>query len=313
MLIGTIALGSALWLRIVFGIVIAASAIFFVWRTIHAEGDIDASKPGFMLAMARWLRTTPQTVATYRWFARTILPAVFLAICVFAIAGVGARMTFDVMSAAGQFCKSGITVATGVELQEKMGAGRAFNVHDMCSPTGLILVEGQRYRITITMQDEWFDKGIRTDVRGFSAEGMRHYSAGILKRWWSKNWFLPVARIGPVGNYEYALVPASPLPAVPFNQCRPKDDRKLSVLETLRDTPNPASAEYRKQQARLRGKGRDRLSGVCCSQSAGLRQHAPVARLNFRHHGWHDGRTIHLRQRCDPDVAQAVERVLSQQ
>jgi uncharacterized protein (DUF2235 family) len=248
LLLGSFWLGSDIRLLVFFGLVTAASAVFFVWRARHPEGDIDAAKPGFLLALARNLRTSPGAVAAYRWVARSVVPALFLAICVVGIVTLATRATFDGMNAVGHFCKGSQQRTEAAVLQEKIGAGALFPTNAVCHPTGLTLVEGRRYRITITMQDDWFDKGIRTDVAGFTAESFRHYTAAPMKRWWGQKWFQPIARIGELGNYEYALEPSAPLPAVDFKQCRPTDNRNLSVWETLKDTPNPVSAEQRAQQ-----------------------------------------------------------------
>jgi hypothetical protein len=63
----------------------------------------------------------------------------------------------------------------------------------MCNPTGLRLIAGRKYRIQLDMgrgaSGEWSDKGIRTDVAGFTADSMRDYVASPLKRWWWENWF----------------------------------------------------------------------------------------------------------------------------
>ena len=66
----------------------------------------------------------------------------------------------------------------------------------------------------------WFDKGTPADVVGFGADGVRHYMAMTLKRWWRENYFQPIARVGNIGNYEYPLRPVAPLPKVDFSACR---------------------------------------------------------------------------------------------
>lgn len=44
-----------------------------------------------------------------------------------------------------------------------------------------------------------------------------------LKRWWRENYFRPIARVGNIGNYEYPLHPAAPLPKVDFSACKKAD------------------------------------------------------------------------------------------
>ena len=48
----------------------------------------------------------------------------------------------------------------------------------MCHSTGFRLISGRKYRIRLDMDEgvngEWFDKGIRANVAGFSADNMLH-------------------------------------------------------------------------------------------------------------------------------------------
>ena len=44
-----------------------------------------------------------------------------------------------------------------------------------------------------------------------------------LKHWWRENYFQPIARVGNIGNYEYPLHPAAPLPKVDFSACGKAD------------------------------------------------------------------------------------------
>jgi hypothetical protein len=153
------------------------------------------------------------------------------------------RGVFDGMSTAGHFCVSSPKEAAGSRPTEKLGEGSLFNTDSVCHATGLSLVEGRQYRITITIADSWFDKGILTDVRGFPTDHLRHYLALPLRRWWFKNWFQPVARIGPLGNYEYALEPAAPLLASSFSECPAPAARFASTWDEIKDTPNKISSE----------------------------------------------------------------------
>ena len=141
---------------------------------------------------------------SYRWLSRKFAPALFLAASLLIIVSFLYRGVFDTMSAVGLYCDGGIHPGNGEKWMEKVGLGADFSTNAFCDATGLVLIEGGRYRIKLTMTDDWFDKNIRTDVAGFPSDGVRLYSATPLKRWWTKNWFLPVARIGQFGNYEYA-------------------------------------------------------------------------------------------------------------
>jgi hypothetical protein len=93
-----------------------------------------------------------------------------------------------------------------------------------------------------------FDKRVRTDVAGFATDSWRHFFALPLKRWWRKNWFQPIARIGKVGNSEHVLQPAAPLTAMLLlteekekkcNRPRPQKDEREKYISS------PVSEEFR--------------------------------------------------------------------
>jgi hypothetical protein len=142
-------------------------------------------------------------------------------------------------------------VAGQSEQAEKLG-GATFRTDALCHATGLRLIAGRKYRIRINMDTgvdgEWFDKGIRTDVAGFSTDSVRHSLASPLKRWWRENWFQPIARLGEVGNYEHVLQPVAPLPSVRLTSCRPPAEKHLSGWDAIQDAPSPASTDFKKAQ-----------------------------------------------------------------
>jgi hypothetical protein len=252
------------------------SALFWIWRLARPPGRIDPAKPGFLLSLARAMRTSPQAVAAYRYVAQTILPAGFLLLTGSAVLAVGHRATFDLLSTGGSYCKATPVVRSQSDSRlaqgsshdergtdEKVGLARtAFSINSMCHATGLRLVAGRKYRIRLDMENgpdgEWFDQGQRVDVLGFAADSWRHYSATPLKRWWRENWFQPIARIGEVGNYEHILKPADPLPVVDFKTCRPKRDAYPPMSSSIKNIRTPATTDFKNEQ-------------LLCDQNAGRR------------------------------------------
>ena len=226
-----------------------AFALLWVWRTLRPPGPIDPGQPGFLLSVARALRTSPRAVAAYRYAALTVLPACFLVLCGLAALTVVHRATFDLASTVGAFCKYTPTS----DENEKIGpANDLFAINSSCHPTGLRLVAGRNYRIRLDMESgpegEWFDQGRRVDVAGFEADDLRHHSATPLKRWWRENWFQPIARIGEVGNYEHVLKPADPLPRVDFRKCRPQGDAHPPMSGLIENIRAPATTDFRSEQ-----------------------------------------------------------------
>jgi hypothetical protein len=253
------ALSSPPWLFVLF--VSSAIACGLGWafrRFVRPAGRTNPATPGFLLNFARVVRTSPAAVQAYRFVARTLAPMAFLALTAALAIAVTHRALFDLLSTGGDYCvaTAEAKILSGPKMKpqsaqdEKLG-GATFRTDSMCHATGLRLIAGRKYRIRLDMNEgvngEWFDKGIRADVAGFSAENMRHYTASPLKRWWRENWFQPIARIGEVGNYEHVLQPDAPLPSVRFKDCRPPQE-ELSGLDAIKNTPLPAPEEFKKKQ-----------------------------------------------------------------
>src|SRR5262249_11044750 len=117
--------------------------------------------------------------------------------------------------------------------------------------TRLWLVAGRQYRVQIEPgvaetapgifekkpEYAWFDKGTPADVVGFGINSVPHFAAMTLKRWWREDYFQPIARVGNIGNYEYPLRPAAPLPKVDFSACK--------IANAPDDIESPASLSER--------------------------------------------------------------------
>lgn len=218
-------------------IVAAASFVFFIWRKFVDAGSIDADHPGFLLWIARWLRTQAIVLFVYRWFARTALPAFFLFVCVVGLVAGIHHMALALLSNGGYLCREG---SFPLESADTADRTFPFKTSELCQKSGVSVTEGQRYRITLAIppDDDWFDRTIWTDVRGFSTDRPTHYLGVPLRRWWTKNWFQPIVRVGRRDNYEYALEPVEPLPDVPLQDCP-------APAEKNPDISQPAPPEIR--------------------------------------------------------------------
>ena len=233
-------LNASNWLIIIFGAVAVAALALFGLR--NDASDIDANHPGFFLSIARVLRTSAIAVPIYRWIARVAVPAVFLFACTLGIVAWVHHASFDLLNTVGAFCNSSQTSTDWLSAGESREI--LFDTKSLCQPTGIKLLAGRRYRLTMTIEDDWFDKAIWTDVHGMPSASLPYYFGLPLKRWWTKNWFQPIARVGTVGNYEYPLEPVSPLPEVPLYKCSgPSSD--LGIAERIRQITEPATKEER--------------------------------------------------------------------
>lgn len=84
----------------------------------------------------------------------------------------------------------------------------AFQTGTFCDGTGIQLKAGRSYRITLDDPvGRLFDRTAHADLGGFSGTDPVHRIAKPLRRWWTENWFVPIARIGAKGGEEYVLRP----------------------------------------------------------------------------------------------------------
>ncbi len=265
---GTLIFGGAAHLRLFafFALLGIACAAFRLYRAKVPPGDIDPANPGLLLRFARKLRRSPPALRCYRFVAQTAAPALFLGLCAIAFSALAHRTAFDLLAAAGVDCHKTLTATGG----EKLDAEADIDLKSLCQTTGLWLLEGRKYRISLTIGEDWFDKRERTDVVGFPTAGLRHFLASPLKRWWWENWFQPIARIGDVGNYEHPLAPSAPLPTFNFVACpaAAEDGASLgaALVRTVRgvldipaaiaDIPRPAPEAYRREQVACRANDR---------------------------------------------------------
>jgi hypothetical protein len=277
-------LDSPPWLFKLFVGAAIVCGVLWVFRRFRPAESVDPENPGWLLGLARAARTSPSAVRAYRYVARTLAPIGFLALSGILALSLVHRAVFDLLSTGGAFCEATPEVkvqstqmvkkqptqkVNGQSDQDEKLGGATFRTDSMCHATGLRLIAGRKYRIRIDMDasvdGEWFDKGIRADVAGFSADSVRHYMASPLKRWWRENWFQPIARAGEVGNYEHVLQPVAPLPVARFTSCRPPAEKHLSGWDTIKDIPSPASAEFKKAQLECEAREGLRLNRVLIS------------------------------------------------
>jgi hypothetical protein len=203
------------------GIAVAVLGALLALRALGhrpARDGAAAALPGTLaLSVARALRTCPVLQAIHAWVFGWAVPIVFALGLVAAGVVLANRALFDGASAAGAFCPRGL--GTDAQTREKVGTADGFTTDALCWPSGLVVEAGRRYRITLTTPGDWFDRTLRADVAGFAAENPRLVLATPMKRWWGEPWFRPIARIGRIGNDEYALAPAEPFEPYTYPAC----------------------------------------------------------------------------------------------
>jgi hypothetical protein len=228
----------------VIGAVLSAFVVFFRRKEPKI---VDPANPPAALWIARKLRNSKKAVAAYRWAAQTGFPTLFILIVAWlAVSGLNVGL-YNLRSTVGAFCEADEVDKNKTEearkkeaqqqaMNDKLGSATV-DISSPCVRTRLWLVAGRQYRIQIepgvaetapgTFEKKpeyaWFDKGTPADVVGFGVNSGPHFAAMTLKRWWRENYFRPIARVGNIGNYEYPLHPAAPLPKVDFSACKKAD------------------------------------------------------------------------------------------
>lgn len=246
--------------------VLSVGSLLMVILRRKEPKTVDPEHPPILLQLARSLRDSWIAVRAYRALGQFVFPALFIIVVLcLALSGLNLGL-YNARSTDGQFCEIDKDDPTKSQAQRKREAQeRALNdklgsagidISSPCARTHLWLVAGRQYRIQIEpgvgetapgmfeKRDEfaWFDKGTPADVVGFGINSRQHFLGMTLKRWWRENYFQPVARIGNIGNYEYPLKPAAPLPKVIF----PKDCAEIAQNAGPRDVRSPAPVEARK-------------------------------------------------------------------
>jgi hypothetical protein len=147
-----------------------------------------------------------------RWVHRAIagfvLPGLGLALIFATIAVTVSRTTVSYRTGQGAFCRSQATpddkliaASAGTSLVRE-----GFQIGKLCWASGVSLEKGRHYTIWIEMVEPFFDQTIMTDIAGFRDLSLRHLTTMPILRWWSADWFQPIARIGVSGTAEWPLV-----------------------------------------------------------------------------------------------------------
>lgn len=187
-------------------------AMHAIWRTVLGARAVPAAPApgGFVYT----LRTNRMYQAAHSAMKRHIVPFVSALLLLYLGLTAVSHVAFDIADAAGAFCREG-TRAPLVSLEVvRETSTDGFPSSSMCWSTGIELVEGRRYRITLKEPRDWHDRQYAVQLRGFEIGELesigarsRMFSALPLRRVLNRSWFRPIARIGAVGADEYPLDP----------------------------------------------------------------------------------------------------------
>jgi hypothetical protein len=144
-------------------------------------------------------------------FNRYALPIAGVVLLYAAAAVAISNATVTVLEGRGELCREknyrsppSVTLEPGKPFMRE-----DFAIDQLCWPSGIQLEQGRHYTLSIEMTDPpFFDQTIMTDIAGFKDVSWRHLLAWPIRRWWTADWFQPIAKIGRTGSEAWALVSA---------------------------------------------------------------------------------------------------------
>ena len=158
--------------------------------------------------LAYRIRSHPGYRGATTFLSHKVFPFVFgfaaLLAVILLVTGTVNRALFTVASVAGVTCP-------GVAARERSAPGTWSDIHfvntEMCQPTGIELVAGRTYDVSIALSRDWADKSYRAGLAGFasSEEPLLYYPALPFRRVLREQWFVPIARLGRRSPEYYPL------------------------------------------------------------------------------------------------------------
>jgi hypothetical protein len=166
-----------------------------------------AGKAGLVWAFARCMRKSRLVAAGRVVTTRIILPGIGLAAILAVVLVTVSRTTVSYRAGRGDFCKPNAT-NTGnlIHLLPGVPVVRdGFKIDNLCWASGVAVEKGRSYLIWIDMVQPFFDQTIMTDIAGFRDSSPGGLFRAPVRRWWTADWFAPIARVGAGGDDEWPL------------------------------------------------------------------------------------------------------------
>jgi hypothetical protein len=176
-------------------------------------------------SLAHWMRTSTLTNFIGSAVSRYLLPGIGLALVFLAFVVSVSRSVVTFREGSGALCAPTNPPFSQSKPPPPIALGQSisldgFRPDQLCWPSGIILQKGQHYELTIEMTEPFFDQTLMTDVAGFKDSSLRHLSAQFILRWWTADWFQPIAKVGPTGSDAWPLVSADGDAALPVGTDR---------------------------------------------------------------------------------------------
>ncbi|MGO7286165.1 hypothetical protein ACCT25_27915 [Rhizobium ruizarguesonis] len=205
---GVAALVATIAGALVVAMIFAAGAIVWVFSALMMKTAKPMVTSSAFLRFARFFRTNTISIRIYSALRGHIFPAIALFLSAVLILSLINKASFDIASAAGAFCE-----ASPPEPKERVGTvSGQFDTGSLCFDTDMVLLKGERYRISLDIPEDqpWMDSRTASGAAGFTVHSLAHALGVTLRRWWAYDYFQPVARIGARGADEQPLYPIRP-------------------------------------------------------------------------------------------------------
>ncbi|WP_048707663.1 DUF2235 domain-containing protein [Microvirga massiliensis] len=164
------------------------------------------AEPGPFDTLARRLRKSQLAGLLHYLTSRIIVPAATLIVLVGFAAVLVGRTVVSYRSGTGGVCPE--TAPENLLRHPKEGVANlaeGFRTSNPCWGTGIYLVKGRLYTVWVEMAEPYLDGPKVADIMGFRDNSLRYLAGLPLRRWWTADWFQPIARIGNRGDVEWAL------------------------------------------------------------------------------------------------------------
>lgn len=183
-------------------------------RTKRLKQRLESPKP--VRSFVGWIRTSKLANLIAALTSRYVLPGAGLLLIFLAIGISVSRSVVTFREGSGKLCLAKVT-DDPTPLQPGQSISRDnFRTDLVCWPSGLLLQKGHHYELTIEMTEPYFDQTLMTDIAGFKDTSLRHLSAQFILRWWTADWFQPVAKVGRTGSDAWPLISADGDAALPI-------------------------------------------------------------------------------------------------
>jgi uncharacterized protein (DUF2235 family) len=156
------------------------------------------------LKLARLLRNNPLLTGTAWCVSHVIVPLLFAGTLLYGVVSGVSHFVARSADSAGLFCTATASPDLLKADDGPIVLQQRFDTRSLCWATGIEVKEGTRYEIVLDASQgaRWYDKGGKASVAGLDQRGWPHAAAAIIKRSWDVDYFIPMLRIGNLGNDE---------------------------------------------------------------------------------------------------------------